>query len=229
MKTKTILLTLTTLFAAAESGDAQTAPNDKKVLVAYFSHSGNTRAVAERIAAATVPISSKSSREALPRGVPRRRRSGRARSPRSTSGAENRPARRRAIRRVLHRFALLVVDRRTARRDLPRSARLHGQDPHPLHDARREPAWAAAKPTSDGSAPARPCAAASPSAAAAQRRPTAKSDSSSRRPDAECGRHADGRNRTGECESQSAAQGGRRWRAHRNPTKAIFADKHKNT
>ena len=53
MKTKTILLTLTTLFAAAESGDAQTAPNDKKVLVAYFSHSGNTRAVAERIAAAT--------------------------------------------------------------------------------------------------------------------------------------------------------------------------------
>ena len=39
MKTKTILLTLTTLFAAAESGDAQTAPNDKKVLVAYFSHS----------------------------------------------------------------------------------------------------------------------------------------------------------------------------------------------
>ena len=46
MKTKTILLTLTTLFAAAESGDAQTAPNDKKVLVAYFSHSGNTRAVA---------------------------------------------------------------------------------------------------------------------------------------------------------------------------------------
>ena len=49
MKTKTILLTLTTLFAAAESGDAQTAPNDKKVLVAYFSHSGNTRAVAERI------------------------------------------------------------------------------------------------------------------------------------------------------------------------------------
>ena len=53
MKTKTILLTLTTLFAAAESGDAQTAPNDKKVLVTYFSHSGNTRAVAERIAAAT--------------------------------------------------------------------------------------------------------------------------------------------------------------------------------
>ncbi|MBS6874529.1 MAG: hypothetical protein KH181_06520, partial [Subdoligranulum variabile] len=41
------------LRAAAESGDAQTAPNDKKVLVAYFSHSGNTRAVAERIAAAT--------------------------------------------------------------------------------------------------------------------------------------------------------------------------------
>lgn len=49
-----------------------------------------------------------------------------------------------------------------------------------------------------------------------QRRPTAKSDSSSRRPDAECGRHADGRNRAGEYESQSAAQGGRRWRAHRN-------------
>lgn len=41
MKTKTILLTLTTLFAAAESGDAQTAPNDKKVLVAYFSQSVN--------------------------------------------------------------------------------------------------------------------------------------------------------------------------------------------
>lgn len=53
MKTKTILLTLTVLFAAAESGDAQTVPAGKKILVAYFSHSGNTRAVAERIAAAT--------------------------------------------------------------------------------------------------------------------------------------------------------------------------------
>lgn len=53
MKTKTILLALTTLFAANESVDAQTVPSGKKVLVAYFSHSGNTRIVAERIAAAT--------------------------------------------------------------------------------------------------------------------------------------------------------------------------------
>jgi len=43
-------------------------------------------------------------------------------------------------------------------------------------------------------------------------------------------RFADGgRFRTSLSAVQSAAQGGRRWRAHRNPTKAIFADKHKNT
>ena len=210
MKTKTILLTLTTLFAAAESGDAQTAPNDKKVLVAYFSHSGNTRAVAERIAAATGAD--------LFEIVPQKPY----------------PAEYRA-----------VVDQ--ARREI-------GADYRPalktdLPDAGRydviyigSPCWwsTVAPPVATflaahdftgktGSALARPCAAASPSAAAAQRRPTAKSDSSSRRPDAECGRHADGRNRAGEYESQSAAQGGRRWRAHRNPTKAIFADEHKNT
>ena len=82
MKTKTILLTLTTLFAAAESGDAQTAPNDKKVLVAYFSHSGNTRAVAERIAAATGADLSR--RSPTPRSTaPSSIRPG-ARSPRTT-------------------------------------------------------------------------------------------------------------------------------------------------
>ena len=204
MKTKTILLTLTTLFAAAESGDAQTAPNDKKVLVAYFSHSGNTRAVAERIAAATgadlVEIVPQKPYPAEYRAV--------VDQARREIGADYRPA---------------------LKTDLPDAGR---------YDVIYigSPCWwsTVAPPVAtflaaDGSAPARPCAAASPSAAAAQRRPTAKSDSSSRRPDAECGRHADGRNRTGECESQSAAQGGRRWRAHRNPTKAIFADKHKNT
>ena len=85
MKTKTILLTLTTLFAAAESGDAQTAPNDKKVLVAYFSHSGNTRAVAERIAAATgADLFESSRRSPTPRSTaPSSIRPG-ARSPRTT-------------------------------------------------------------------------------------------------------------------------------------------------
>ena len=53
MKTKTILLTLTALFTAGESVNAQPASSGKKVLVVYFAHSGNTRAVAERIAAAT--------------------------------------------------------------------------------------------------------------------------------------------------------------------------------
>ena len=67
MKTKTILLTLTTLFAAAESGDAQTAPNDKKVLVAYFSHSGNTRAVAERIAPSSIRPDARSARTTVRR------------------------------------------------------------------------------------------------------------------------------------------------------------------
>ena len=50
---KTILLSLTALFAAGESVDARPAPNDKKPLVVYFSHSGNTRLVAERLAATT--------------------------------------------------------------------------------------------------------------------------------------------------------------------------------
>lgn len=140
MKTKTILLTLTTLFAAAETATPKRRRTIKKCWWPTFptaatrapwpngSRGHGCRSLRNRPA------------EALPRGVPRRRRSGQARDRRGLpSGAENRPARRRAIRRDLHRFALLVVDRRTARRDLPRSARLHGQDPHPLHDARREP------------------------------------------------------------------------------------------
>lgn len=53
MKTKTILLALTALFAANESVDARTLPNGKKIGVVYFSHSGNTRVVAEQIAQAT--------------------------------------------------------------------------------------------------------------------------------------------------------------------------------
>lgn len=125
------------------------------MLVAYFSHSGNTRAVAERIAAATgadlFEIVPQKPYPAEYRAV--------VDQARREIAADYRPALktdlpgRRAIRRDLHRFALLVVDRRTARRDLPRSARLHGQDPHPLHDARREPHGAAAKPTSDGLCP----------------------------------------------------------------------------
>jgi len=137
MKTKTILLTLTTLFAAAESGDAQTAPNDKKVLVAYFSHSGNTRAVAERIAAATgadlFEIVPQKPYPAEYRAV--------VDQARREIAADYRPALKTDLPDAgrYDVIALLVVDRRTARRDLPRSARLHGQDPHPLHDARREP------------------------------------------------------------------------------------------
>lgn len=53
MKTKTILLSLTALFAAGESVDAQSASSGKKALVVYFSHSGNTRIAAERLAEAT--------------------------------------------------------------------------------------------------------------------------------------------------------------------------------
>ena len=224
MKTKTILLTLTTLFAAAESGDAQTAPNDKKVLVAYFSHSGNTRAVAERIAAATgadlFEIVPQKPYPAEYRAV--------VDQARREIAADYRPALKTDLPDA-GRYDVIYIGSPCWWSTVapPVATFLAAHDftgktliPFMTHEG---------KPTSDGSAPARPCAAASPSAAAAQRRPTAKSDSSSRRPDAECGRHADGRNRTGECESQSAAQGGRRWRAHRNPTKAIFADKHKNT
>lgn len=52
MKTQTILLSLTALFVAGEHIDAQSAPSGKKALVVYFSHSGNTRLAAERLAAA---------------------------------------------------------------------------------------------------------------------------------------------------------------------------------
>ena len=41
------------MFATNESSDARTAPDAKKMLVVYFSHSGNTRAVAEQIARTT--------------------------------------------------------------------------------------------------------------------------------------------------------------------------------
>ena len=228
MKTKTILLTLTTLFAAAESGDAQTAPNDKKVLVVYFSHSGNTRAVAERIAAATgadlFEIVPQKPYPAEYRAV--------VDQARREIAADYRPALKTDLPDA-GRYDVIYIGSpcwwSTVAPPVATFLAAHDFTGKTLIPFMKGAAWAAAKPTSDGSAPARPCAAASPSAAAAQRRPTAKSDSSSRRPDAECGRHADGRNRAGEYESQSAAQGGRRWRAHRNPTNAIFADEHKNT
>jgi len=51
MKTKTLFLTLAACFLAEEHIDA--ASGGRKILVAYFSHSGNTRIVAERLAAAT--------------------------------------------------------------------------------------------------------------------------------------------------------------------------------
>lgn len=52
MKQSVILMALTALFMTPESLDAQT-PSGKRMLVAYFSHSGNTREVAEQIARAT--------------------------------------------------------------------------------------------------------------------------------------------------------------------------------
>jgi len=48
MKTKIIYL-LTVLFVITFSVHAQTSPSPKKILVVYFSHSGNTRAVANVI------------------------------------------------------------------------------------------------------------------------------------------------------------------------------------
>lgn len=52
MKTYSVMMTLIALFLSGEHLDARTGPG-KKMLVAYYSHSGNTRAVAERIARAT--------------------------------------------------------------------------------------------------------------------------------------------------------------------------------
>ena len=52
MKTKLILATMATIFASGAGVQAQPAPA-KKVLVAYYSHSGNTREVARQIAGAS--------------------------------------------------------------------------------------------------------------------------------------------------------------------------------
>ena len=226
MKTKTILLTLTTLFAAAESGDAQTAPNDKKVLVAYFSHSGNTRAVAERIAAATgadlFEIVPQKPYPAEYRAV--------VDQARREIGADYRPALKTDLPDA-GRYDVIYIGSPCWWSTVapPVATFLAAHDftgktliPFMTHEGSRM-----GRSETDIR---RLCPGATVRSGVPIRgRPTAKSDSSSRRPDAECGRHADGRNRAGEYESQSAAQGGRRWRAHRNPTKAIFADKHKNT
>ena len=49
MKTKIILTALTAMMITHDGLNAQTAKAPKKMLVAYFSHSGNTRTVAEQI------------------------------------------------------------------------------------------------------------------------------------------------------------------------------------
>lgn len=49
MKTKLILATMATIFTSGAGAQTQPAPA-KKVLVAYYSHSGNTREVARQIA-----------------------------------------------------------------------------------------------------------------------------------------------------------------------------------
>ena len=53
MKTKIILTALTAMMITHDGLNAQTAKAPKKMLVAYFSHSGNTRTVAEQIREAT--------------------------------------------------------------------------------------------------------------------------------------------------------------------------------
>lgn len=53
MKTKIILTALTAMMITHDGLNAQTAKTPKKMLVAYFSHSGNTRTVAEQIREAT--------------------------------------------------------------------------------------------------------------------------------------------------------------------------------
>lgn len=231
MKTKTILLTLTTLFAAAESGDAQTAPNDKKVLVAYFSHSGNTRAVAERIAAATgadlFEIVPQKPYPAEYRAV--------VDQARREIAADYRPALKTDLPDA-GRYDVIYIGSPCWWSTVapPVATFLAAHDftgktliPFMTHEGSPHGPQRSRHPT------------ALPRRDRAQRRPRPRQRRSAGRPRNPTARRGgrtlsadgtpDGRNRTGECESQSAAQGGRRWRAHRNPTKAIFADKHKNT
>lgn len=53
MKTKLILLNLLIMITSCAHSQTPTSTNGKKILVIYFSHSGNTRAIAEQIKNAT--------------------------------------------------------------------------------------------------------------------------------------------------------------------------------
>lgn len=123
MRLSVLIAAVAVLFPAMDM-QAQTA-SGKKVLVAYFSHSGNTREMARQIAEATngdlfeiVPqsaypaqydaVTAQAKRE-IGRGYP--------------AALKGRPARHRRIRRGFRRLALLVGHRRAGpvRRSLPRT------------------------------------------------------------------------------------------------------------
>lgn len=121
MKTKLILATMATILTSGAGAQTQPAPA-KKVLVAYYSHSGNTREVARQIAGASggelfeiIPVTpypsdyqtvvDQAKKEIAARGA---------------SCAEKPGRRHVAVRCDFHRFALLVGYRGSSRSDVPR-------------------------------------------------------------------------------------------------------------
>ena len=135
MRLSVLIAAVAVLFPAMDM-QAQTA-SGKKVLVAYFSHSGNTREMARQIAEAT----NGDLFEIVPQSAyPAQYGPGQARDrPGIPARAEGAPARHRRIRRGFRRLALLVGLRRAARGDVPCRVRLVGKDRCAVHDARGQP------------------------------------------------------------------------------------------
>lgn len=109
MKTKLILATMATILTSGAGAQTQPAPA-KKVLVAYYSHSGNTREVAARSARGFGRRTLRDRpRHALSFGLPDGGRSGEKRDRSRSASRLEKPGRGYvAVRCDLHRFALLV-------------------------------------------------------------------------------------------------------------------------